>query len=159
MTGVLAVVFEAGVEGFEAAEIGAFDVAAFAVLEVRGAAVLGAPTFGVAGGLGVFKPSSAGGAAGVGSGSTSTGAVGKSFLQFSRKVLGSPFVCLSEAFRALAVRGTSGSSLGSVFFHEDWVTKAGGILREGGDLSPSVTDFGGHSRFSLTSSLAESPVI
>lgn len=98
-----------------------------------------------------------------------------SFLQFSRKVFGSALDCLWEALSAFAVRGTSGSSAASFFqllvvpssdpFEDDWVTKEDGILREErdgrikGGLSVLETDFGGHSRFSLISSLVESPVI
>lgn len=126
MTGV----FEAGVKDFDAAEVG-FDVAAFVGFEVRGMVVV--PNFCVVAGLGVFKISSGADAVGVGSDPTSTWAGGRSFLQFSRKELGSPFVCLSEAFKAFAVRGTSVSSVGASFFHlldspnDDGVTKAGGI--------------------------------
>jgi len=106
----------------------------------------------------------------------------RSFLQFSRNTLGSPCTCRCEAFSALAVRGTSASSIESVgasIF--DWVTpgtvilegldiddviKVEGTFRDerdgrirGGFSTGPLTDLGGHSRFSFSSSRLESPVI
>lgn len=94
----------------------------------------------------------------------SAGIEGMSFLQFSKKEVGASAVCACNAF---VVKGTShlacdgGSTL----------TEVDAVDGDGSDLSESatgrmevkmgvlMTDFGGHSRLSLVSSLAESPVI
>lgn len=116
------------------------------------------------------------------SASTSVWDTGRSFLQFSRNMLGSACTCRCEAFRAFAVRGTSTSSIedmGASFFHLvvlgsvilegldiDDVIKVEGMFRDerdgrirGGFSTGPLADWGGHSRFSFVSSRLESPVI
>jgi hypothetical protein len=137
------------------------------------------------GGVGVAILSST---CGIGGGAASVGVVsacisawdtGRSFLQFSRKRLGSACTCRCEAFSAFAVRGTSASSVevtddsffhllvvpGSIVLEGLDIIKADGMFRDerdgrirGGFSTGPLKDFGGHSRFSFVSSRLESPV-
>ena len=146
---------------FEEAEVGSLIAGVF-VAGVRG-------VFGVGTCVGALEAGGlvgdSGASVGLGvtdSGSISTG-LGKSFIQFSRYVLCSSWIWGWDAFNAFAVSGTSDSSEVSFFAATNSELIVNGRRRLCAAVAIaaalSTTDLGGHSFFSLTSSLAESPVM